>query len=84
MSDWEYEMNSWREQLGAEIAESLGQQDDSQPYEMDVKHLFKLDNGNFAVVQECGCSCYEARDADINVFTSEQAARDEYKRLCNV
>jgi hypothetical protein len=54
--------------------------DNSPDYEMDRKHIFLLENGQYALVKECGCSCYDRSDAEICLYKTKEDALDAFKQ----
>lgn len=72
LSDWE--LRDWIDRLGSNPIRLVTQDDRSQSYEMNRASIFELENGQFAGIFEFGCSCYDSKDAQIDLFPSEQAA----------
>lgn len=56
----------------------LGHADCSESWEMDQMHVFKLTDGQYVIVSESGCSCYEPEQADVELQPSLVAAFDKY------
>ncbi len=81
--EWKYEFESWNDTFGSPAKALIESDDRSEPYEMDRRHLFELENGQYAVVREYGCSCYDSRDADIELYPTLKRAEDAYKRFGN-
>jgi len=79
--EWSCEVACWKEEMGALPKALLLSEDNPESYEMDRKHLFELEDGKFAVVEESGCSCYESSDAIINTYPSFTVAKEEYDKL---
>lgn len=50
--------------------------DNSESYEMDRVWVLLLESGQYAGVFECGCSCYESSDANIDLYPSKAKAMD--------
>lgn len=73
-----WDLSAWIEQLGSVPVERLRHEDHSESYEMSVAHLFRLENGKYAVVIEEGCSCYSSSDAQIEVFPSLERAEASF------
>lgn len=71
----------WSAIAGANITEVIAEEDTSADYEVTARHLYKLENGRFAVVEESGCSCYSMSDAHIETFDTEKAAQAAYDAL---
>ena len=68
-----WEIEAWIIRLGSMPKERVAHKDLSEPYEVREAHVFLLENGQYAVVEE-GCSCYEPASAEIEVFPSLAAA----------
>ena len=68
----------WTSTAGSKPASEVGHADFSESYEVDTMHVFQLQNGQWAVVRECGCSCYESSEADIELFPSYGKAVIKY------
>lgn len=76
----DYEIDTWLERLGAIPTAVVDNHDRSEgSYEMDKGMVLKLANGQFALITESGCSCYEASDANIDLFPSEAQALMAFK-----
>jgi hypothetical protein len=43
-------------------------------------HILKLENGQYALVIEEGCSCYEPKDAEIELFPTRPRAKEALDR----
>lgn len=71
---WKYEFESWRQTIGFVPVEIVASIDESESYEMDRRHVFLCENGSFATVTECGCSCYESGDAIIEFYPTKAEA----------
>jgi hypothetical protein len=69
---WSYEFSEWK--LSALPVELIHSQDDSESYEMDRQHVFKLENGRYAYISEQGCSCYEYSDAEVCEYPTKEEA----------
>ena len=76
---WSYEFKAWIGTLQSVPVALVVSKDHSEPYEMDRKHIFKLENGHYAFIQESGCSCYEASEAEIQLAPNLR----EVKKLWN-
>lgn len=71
--------DGWSDRVnGAKPIAEVGHADASQPYEMDMLHVFRLDTGEYVIVTECGCSCYESSNADLEMQPSFAVAMDKY------
>lgn len=73
-----YEFEAWKNTIGFEPVKLLATADNAGSYEKSELHVFKLKRG-FAVVNESGCSCYEARDANIELFPSMPKLKDSLR-----
>lgn len=73
-----YELEAWIEQLGSVPVERIAHADYSQSYEMNVAHVYKLESGQYALVTESGCSCYEPFQADIDLYPTKRAAMEKF------
>lgn len=73
---WSYEFEYWLESFQSPPIELVKSVDRSESYEMDRTHIFKLEDGRYAVVNESGCSCYDPSVASIEILpTLEKAER---------
>lgn len=77
---WQYEFESWEPEFSAKAVALVFQDDRSEPYTRRAAHVFRLDNGKYALVTEDGCSCYTRHDAVITVTKSKQDAMAAYDR----
>jgi len=80
VKEWEYELEDWIAVLGSVPKTIVRSKDCSEPWEMDKRHLFKLENGKYAVVVERGCSCYEPSRANIELFPNESDAIKAFEK----
>lgn len=80
-SRFSYQNEYWATLAGSNIVEVLAEEDRAESYEVHEKHLYKLENGRFAVVSESGCSCYSLADADVETFDTLVAAQAAYDAL---
>lgn len=76
----DYELEAWITTLGSLPVERIRHADLSESYEMNMAHLFLLENGLYALVTESGCSCYESSQADIELFKSKTAAINSFEK----
>lgn len=67
-------IKAWTPRLSSNIVERVKHRDLSEPYEMHMAHIFKLGNGEYAVIIEEGCSCYVAEEAQIELFPNFKRA----------
>lgn len=75
------ENDYWAAAAGSPIVQVLVEEDTSQDYEQEARHLYKLKNGRFAVVDERGCSCYTLSDVDITTYDTKNSAQAAYDAL---
>ena len=73
-----WDLSAWIEQLGSVPVERVRHADHSESYEMSVAHIFRLENGKYAVVIEEGCSCYSSSDAQIELFPTLKRAEESF------
>ncbi len=78
---WSYEFKYWVTVMGFDPIELIDSENKSGFYEMDRMHIFKLVSGQYAVVKESGCSCYEARDASIDIVKTKEEALRQMKEF---
>lgn len=71
---WSYEFQEWIKKLRSVPVRLVVSYDKSESYDMDRLHVFELENGQYAVITECGCSCYSASDADVDLFPEQGMA----------
>lgn len=76
----EYEIKSWLPKLGSIPIERVAYKDMSESYEMERAHVFRLENGQFALVTESGCSCYDYEDAVIDLFPDLKSAMESFDK----
>lgn len=74
----EYEWEAWASRLAARPIVRLEYEDVGEGYETNKARLFFLANGKWALVVEHGCSCYDSRNADIEIFPTEAKARAKF------
>jgi hypothetical protein len=74
----DYEIKAWIKTLGSMPVERVAHEDLSESYEMTEAHVFKLENGQYALVTEDGCSCYSADEAEIELFPTQEKAVDKF------
>lgn len=79
LNQFEYELPYWNKTFGSPAIEIIISADESESYEIDAFHVFKLENGKYATVYENGCSCYDyARDAEIELFPDKEKALEQF------
>ena len=76
----EWEIKSWLHRLGSFPIRRIDHADHSESYTMDEGHVLALENGQFALVTESGCSCYSCDDADIDLFPDYSSAKDAFDK----
>ena len=75
---FKYEFKFWLQIFKSDPVSCLKSEDRSASYEMSACHVFKLNNGQYAVVVEEGCSCYEPINANIDLYPTERIALDKF------
>lgn len=78
-----YEFESWKNTLGFEPVELLATRNVEEPYEKNEMHVFKLKRG-YAIVHERGCSCYESRDASIDILETKTKLKESLQNMAKV
>jgi hypothetical protein len=78
LDSWEIEM--WITRLGSFPVERVKHADHSEDYAMREAHVLRLESGQFALVTESGCSCYESSDAEIELFPSRSLAVEAFDK----
>lgn len=76
----EYQIKAWLYALGSRPEKRVRYADYGQTYEVEMMHVFILQNGKYATVLESGCSCYDSSDAEIEVFATFQAAVQKFNQ----
>ena len=74
-NSWRYEFEAWMPRLMSAPIALIVSKDHSEPYEMDRKHIFRLENSQYAFITESGCSCYEASEAQIELAPNLREAK---------
>lgn len=69
-----YEIDAWIERLGSQPKERVAHHAGYEYYSINRIHVFLLENGQYAVVTESGCSCYCSEDANIDLHPNKQSA----------
>ena len=73
---YEWSLKEWMVGLMSIPVKKIDGYNRSEGYDNDSGVLLLLENGKFAYVRECGCSCYDASQAEIFVKENEQDARE--------
>lgn len=81
LDNWSYEFQNWLKRFGSFPVELVRSKDNGEGYEVDRRHIFKLENGMYAFVSESGCSCYSSGDADIIIFDTLKEANREFEKI---
>lgn len=76
--DWSYEFQEWIKTLQSAPVELIKSYDWSRSYEMERGHIFKLENNQYALIIEHGCSCYSPSWASIEVFPDLEKAQIKF------
>lgn len=74
------DLQAWLYRLGSTPVERIAHEDISGDYRMTAAHVYRLENGQFALVTESGCSCYDASDADIDLFPTQESAMEAFNK----
>ena len=77
---WSYEFSEWIKSLQSAPVELVSSANYSSGYDMDRCHVFKLEDGKYAVIVESGCSCYDVSDAKIELFPKKSQATEKFKK----
>ena len=75
----DYEIKAWIVQLGSMSIKRLLHANYGESYEIDTSHVFELENGKFAYVNESGCSCYSPENATIDVLPTFELAEKKFR-----
>ena len=77
----EYAAQAWFGALSSAPKRQIAYADYGDPYDygIDCAHLIQLENKRYAVIFECGCSCYDYSDASIHTFDTLREARTFWK-----
>ena len=78
-----YEIQAWIVRLGSYPKERVKHVDFSEAYEMNVAHLFRLESGQYALVTEQGCSCYEPDGADVDLYPTRILGEAAFDKWCS-
>ena len=78
--EWSYEFNYWKRTIGFDPVELVESHDQSPSCEMQRMHIFKLRNGEYAVVEETGCSCYDSGQAQIEFHKDLKSAMEIFNK----
>lgn len=76
----ENELKSFIVRLGSMPIECLAFRDFAGSFEMSQAHVWRLENGQYALIVEDGCSCYDSNEADIDLFPTVSEAVDKYQK----
>lgn len=77
--------DSWKKYSLCEPIKEIYHFDASKSYEMNVHHIFLLENKKYMVVIEVGCSCYDPdEDAQIFICETENEARSRLSQMVGV
>ena len=76
----EWELKSWIARLGSVPVKIIEDCNRSADYEVTKFKVLKLENGNYATVEENGCSCYESSQANIEIFSSKKEAVAQFEK----
>lgn len=76
-----YQNEYWVTITGSNIVDVIEEEEGETNYSTNEKHLYKLEDGRYAVVQESGCSCYGLADAVIETYDTLVQARKAYNAI---
>lgn len=80
LSGWDYEFRYWKNTIGFEPTALIFSHTGPEDYTKNCSHVFLMKRGDYAMVNESGCSCYEPSEASISFYPTEaeaiQAAKD--------
>jgi hypothetical protein len=77
----DYDIEKWIMRLGSMPKKTIALRDDSGSYEMHRAWILQLENGQFAVVTESGCSCYDSSQAEIDLHKDLELAKEQFERF---
>ena len=75
-----WEIEAWITRLGSMPIKVIDRCDSSEYYSTTKFTILKLEDGNYATVEENGCSCYTAEDAEIEVFPTKEKAVAQFEK----
>lgn len=78
MEKWELE--DFIERLQSVPVDRVAFEDRAGSYETRQVSVWKLENGQYAVITESGCSCYDRSSADIEHFPSKKSAMASFEK----
>ena len=81
ISTWNPEFEHWGESVPAEPVRVVKHKDMSPSYETRQVTIFELNNGEYLLAEEEGCSCYSCEDAVLNLYPTEEMATDSFNRV---
>lgn len=76
----DYELEAWEPTFGSSVVERVAHEDLGQAYEVCAAHVLKLANNRYALVTELGCSCYEPREATIDLHPNKRSAMAAFEK----
>ena len=77
---YKYAFECWMKNFQSVPIEEVEHYSVSVGYDVHDGHIFKLEDGNYAVVIEDGCSCYDYDEAEIEIFKEFDKALDSYNK----
>lgn len=78
---FEYEFKYWVPIFGSKPIKYIKHYDFSENYDIDIIHIFKLQNGKIAFVREVGHFGYSPEDAQIELLYCEQKALEKFYKI---
>lgn len=75
-----WQVSAWIHKLGSFPVERVAHVDHGAGYTKRACHILKLENKRYALVSECGCSCYESADAEIDLHPDKKSAMRAFEQ----
>jgi len=76
---WGYLIDQWIQRFGSQPVKLWKHKDLGETYIKCEAHIFELENNEYALVVEEGCSCYSAVEADITLYGDYDDALEKFK-----
>lgn len=76
----DYEIKEWVLKMESFPESVVASESRPRSYETHAAHVFKLQNGKYALVVEDGCSCYSASDALVELFPLKKVAMEKFSK----
>lgn len=68
-----WQIEAWIMRLGSFPVARVEHANQNENYSRREAHVLKLENGQYALVSEIGCSCYSSNNAEIELFPNKRA-----------